>query len=220
MPKLKPETVEARREHILDASEHCFARAGFHRTTMADICAEAKVSAGALYVHFESKEALIAGIVERDRANLTEQFAEMAKAPDLTAAIGALGEHYTFEQPQYKRILNLEIAAEATRNENIAKIWMACDSFVIENLANLIAVAQRKGRVNPVASPEDTARMICVIGEGMFWRRAVDTELDGESLMPIIMHAIASLLRPTGPNDQTELTAAPPQRVAELEQQS
>ncbi|MEQ8824722.1 MAG: TetR/AcrR family transcriptional regulator [Filomicrobium sp.] len=220
MPKLKPETVEARREHILDASERCFARSGFHRTTMADICAEAKVSAGALYVHFESKEALIAGIVERDRTNLTDQFAEMAKAPDLTAAIGALGEHYTFEQPQYKRILNLEIAAEATRNENIAEIWMACDRFVIENLTNLIADAQRDGRVNPVASPEETARMICVIGEGMFWRRAVDTELDGESLMPIIMHAIASLLRPTGTDDQTDFTAGPPQRVAELEQQS
>ena len=67
MPKLKPEVQHARREHILDAAEQCFARAGFHRTTMHDICKEAGVSPGALYVYFDSKEALIAGISERDR---------------------------------------------------------------------------------------------------------------------------------------------------------
>ena len=54
MPKLKPETQLARREHILDAAERCFAKAGFHRTTMQDICKTADVSAGALYVHFDS----------------------------------------------------------------------------------------------------------------------------------------------------------------------
>ena len=62
MPKLKPDTQRARREHILDAAEQCFARAGFHRTTMQDICRDAAVSPGALYVYFASKEDLIAGI--------------------------------------------------------------------------------------------------------------------------------------------------------------
>ena len=43
MPKLKPSTQAARREHILDAAERCFARSGFHRTTMQDICREANI---------------------------------------------------------------------------------------------------------------------------------------------------------------------------------
>ncbi len=38
MPKLKPEVQHQRRERILDAAERCFARTGFHRTTMHDIC--------------------------------------------------------------------------------------------------------------------------------------------------------------------------------------
>ena len=78
MPKLKSETQNARREHILDAAERCFARTGFHRTTMQDICKMAGVSPGALYVYFDSKEALIAGITERDRAEFAEQIVAVA----------------------------------------------------------------------------------------------------------------------------------------------
>ena len=87
MPKLKPSTQAARREHILDAAERCFARAGFHRTTMQDICKEAQVSAGALYVYFASKEELIAGISERDRANFAQQSSELACADALSRAM-------------------------------------------------------------------------------------------------------------------------------------
>ena len=68
MPKLKPDVQRARREHILDAAERCFARNGFHRSSIHDICKEAGVSPGALYVYFDSKEALIAGM-DSDAAN-------------------------------------------------------------------------------------------------------------------------------------------------------
>ena len=78
MPRLKPETQAARRAHILDAAERCFARTGFHATTMNDICREAVVSAGALYIYFASKEELIAGLCERERAKLK---ADLATTP-------------------------------------------------------------------------------------------------------------------------------------------
>ena len=103
MPKLKPDIQRARREHILDAAELCFARAGFHRTTMQDICKEAGVSPGALYVYFDSKEALIAGICERDRAEFAERFAALAAAPDFLGALGELGEQYFVNEPAHKR---------------------------------------------------------------------------------------------------------------------
>ena len=205
MPKLKPETLEARREHILDAAERCFARAGFHRCTMADICAEAAISAGALYVHFESKEALIAGIVERNRARLADELAELAKAPDFTAALAALGEHYAVDEPQYKRILNLEIAAEATRNEKIAELFQACDRYVIDSFTELIERATREGRINPVGDARLMAQTICIIGEGMFWRRAVDPTFNGRELMGPVMLAVSALLN--APKSETSSDA-------------
>ncbi len=81
MAKLSAESLRERSDHILDAAERCFARAGFHRTTMQDICREAAVSPGALYLYFSNKEALIAGIAERERAEFADRFAQIAGAP-------------------------------------------------------------------------------------------------------------------------------------------
>jgi TetR/AcrR family transcriptional regulator, repressor for uid operon len=64
-----------RRDEILSAAQRCFVRSGFHQTSMQEICAEAGMSPGNLYRYFPSKEALIAGIAERDRAEVGRDFA-------------------------------------------------------------------------------------------------------------------------------------------------
>ena len=48
MPKVTEAHLEARRQQVLDPAFACFARQGFHQTTMDDICREAGLSAGAL----------------------------------------------------------------------------------------------------------------------------------------------------------------------------
>ena len=49
----------------VDVVEHFLP--GFHRTTMQDVAREAGMSAGNLYRYFASKEALVSGMIERDR---------------------------------------------------------------------------------------------------------------------------------------------------------
>ena len=196
MPKLTPATQAARREHILDAAEHCFARAGFHRTTMQDICKEADVSAGALYVYFASKEALIAGIAERDRNKLAGQLAELAKAPDLTTALGQLGAHYAVEEPQHKRLMCIEIGVESTRNEAVGAIYRSVDRFVIDSFEQLFQRAEAEGRIKPELDARTLARVLAILGDGLFWRRAVDPEFDAAAMLPAITAIVGSLLNP------------------------
>ena len=64
MPRVTDAYREARRRQILDASIECFAREGFHRTSMAQIIAKAGVSAGTIYLYFSSKEEIIEAIAE------------------------------------------------------------------------------------------------------------------------------------------------------------
>lgn len=65
MPKVTEAYRDARRNEIADAALRCFSVKGFHRTSMADIIAESGLSAGAIYGHFDSKEALLSSVAER-----------------------------------------------------------------------------------------------------------------------------------------------------------
>ena len=65
MARVTEAHVEARRNQILDAAWSCFAKRGFHQTTMQDIATDAGISAGAIYRYYASKEAVLAAITER-----------------------------------------------------------------------------------------------------------------------------------------------------------
>ena len=196
MPKLKPSTQAQRREHILDAAERCFARSGFHSTTMHDICREAGVSPGALYVYFASKELLISGLCERDRADLQERLAVVAEAPDLLEALRRLGDHYVLDQPDHKRTLWVEIAAEATRNPKVAKIFRDSNAAVQASFHALFGRAAAEGRIAPRVDIAALNAVLQVIGDGLFFRRAVDPSFDARATMPAVLAVIAHLMQP------------------------
>lgn len=196
MPKLKPHIQRARREHILDAAERCFARSGFHRTTMHDICKEAAVSPGALYVYFDSKEALIAGICERDRAEFAERLAALADAPDFLKALKELGEHYFVHDPAHKRLMCIEIGLESTRNPRVGEIHRGVDGFVNAGFEKLFQRMKDEGRIAPDLDIPIVVKLFGIIADGMFWRRAVDPDFDGQVLVPATLQVLAGLLKP------------------------
>lgn len=194
MPKLKPDTQIARRQHILDAAELAFAAGGFHRTTMQDIAREAGVSLGALYVYFASKEDLIAGITERDRQKLAQELAEIAHAPDLAAALAKLGEHYTVEEPRHKQQLVVEIGCEAMRGGPVGEIYRKIDDAILTDFERLFQRAIEDGRIRPRHDAKTIARTVAVLGDGLFWRRAVDPNFDTKAMVPIIASLVSLLL--------------------------
>ena len=196
MPKLKPNIQRARREHILDAAEQCFGRAGFHRTTMHDICKEAGVSPGALYVYFDSKEALIAGISERDRQEFAERLDALAAAPDFLEALRALGEQYFLEEPAHSHRMCIEIGLESTRNPRIGEIFQRIDRTIAEGFEKLFAKLQAEGRIAPALDIPTTVKAFMVVSDGMFWRRAVDPAFNPAAVMPAVLQLIGALLNP------------------------
>jgi AcrR family transcriptional regulator len=110
----------ARREHILDAAEACFARNGFHRTTMQDLAREAAMSPGNFYRYFESKEALVLGLVERERERGTHLVAEMEGSGNRRGALLGIIARYFVSITREAAILRVEIWSESTRNPAIA----------------------------------------------------------------------------------------------------
>lgn len=65
MPKVTDAHRESRREQITAAALACFADTGFQRTSMADIIAASGLSAGAIYLHFASKQQIVLAVARR-----------------------------------------------------------------------------------------------------------------------------------------------------------
>ena len=119
--------LSERHIRILDAAERVFARAGFHVATMNDIAVEAAMSPGNLYRYFSSKDALIAGISERDRTDVAADFAQLDPAKGgLLDQLEELGRQHMVRKPREKAIIALQIWAEASRTPEMAQI---CSGF-------------------------------------------------------------------------------------------
>ncbi len=195
MPKLSQDQQSQRRNHILDAAELCFASAGFHRTSMQKICQRAAVSPGALYLYFDSKEALIAGIAERDRTEVIERFAALTTASNFIEAMRSVMNTCILQQPAYKSQLYLAIAAEAVHNRAVAHSLAECDNAIRNSLTGILRRAHLDGRINPVAPVERIAAVMSLIADGMFWRRAVDPACDLVAIADDLTEVIGRYLR-------------------------
>jgi AcrR family transcriptional regulator len=65
-----------REERILNAVASLIARLGYDKTTVSDIAAEAGVAKGAVYLHWESKEALFDALIVREMQKLLRDLLE------------------------------------------------------------------------------------------------------------------------------------------------
>jgi TetR/AcrR family transcriptional regulator, repressor for uid operon len=196
-PRLGDDLAD-RRARILDAAERSFCRSGFHRTTMQDVAAEAGMSPGNLYRYFPSKDALVAGLCERDRLNLGREFSELgATGGDFLEAFRALGRKHFEQANTAKAKLCLEIWAEATRNPAIAVLQAEFDNTLVEQLAAAFERAKASGFVHPSVNARAVASIVSKLGDGLFVRRAVAADFDSDREVAEVFAVIAALLQGT-----------------------
>ncbi|MCJ2033408.1 TetR/AcrR family transcriptional regulator [Methylobacterium sp. J-068] len=115
-------TQAARREQILDAACACFVRNGFHRTTMQDLAREAGMTAGNFYHYFRSKEALVLGLVARERESGALLVTRLQQEGDRRGALLGVLAQYFGALTREAATLRLEIWSEGTRNPAIAAL--------------------------------------------------------------------------------------------------
>jgi AcrR family transcriptional regulator len=192
-----------RRAEILAAAERCFVRHGFHQASMQEICVEAGMSPGNLYRYFPSKEAIIAGIAERNRAEAAESFKAVEEAPDFFTGLGAVARHHLVESTAEEVGLCAEIMAESRRNPEIARLFQDIETDIKARLADMLRRAASQGEVVRELDFDGAAVVLMAIADGISWRRTVDPGFQAENVLPLIMHMIHGLL--TRPVKQTAL---------------
>jgi AcrR family transcriptional regulator len=189
-----------RRSEILAAAQTCFARAGFHQTSMQEICAEAGMSPGNLYRYFRSKEEIIAGIAERDRAETAQQFAAVGEG-SFFDGLAALAQHHLVERSVEEVALCAEIMAESRRNPAVARIYQDMEADVRARFILLLKSAAERGEIRDIDF-DGTVTVLFALADGLSWRRAVEPSFNAEAVMPLVLRMVEQLLlNPVPGND-------------------
>jgi TetR/AcrR family transcriptional repressor of uid operon len=209
MRRANAQLYHDRRDEILAAAARCFVRSGFHGASMQDICTEAGMSPGNLYRYFPSKEALVAGIAERDRAEVAKQFASVDLSHGLFAALEGMAQRHFAETDAEEVLLCTEVMADARRNPEIARISASFDADIRKWLGDLFRAAVARGDVPADVDIEGAVTMVLIMGDGISWRRAVDPAFDAQAFIPVFMDIIRHILRagPARRSDTEELSS-------------
>lgn len=175
MPKLKPATMAARRAEILQAAEACFARQGFHQTTIADVIAESGLSAGCIYGHFASKDELIQAIGEHRHGRDAALLAAARDIPDPLEGLRAIARaslaDMQKEEGLRSRRIALQLWAEALRDDAIREQVTEGVRKPIVLIAELLQRAQRLGVVDRAVNPRSIARTMVAMFQGFVLQR-------------------------------------------------
>lgn len=166
------------RTRILDAAHRCFVRSGFHRATMQDVASEARMSAGNIYRYFASKDVIVSGLCERDRAELARSFSALTTSPDPFAVFLAIGQQHLVNEPREKAVFALDLWAEAARNPKIAAISLEFENDIRRWIGGFVdhlkAVGTADARLDVVGLVE---LMLC-LADGLLARRAREADFN------------------------------------------
>src|SRR5881296_4568069 len=156
-PQQEPSNPD-RRSQILDAALICFAKRGFHQTSMHDISAEAGISVGLIYRYFENKEAVISAMADRHKQEISEMLERARQAPSLLESLEILfTAHCCEDAPQVVSAFVVDLYAEASRNPHVADLVRDVLQTAMAGVRDLIARAPEGQNTGNNLTPDDLA---------------------------------------------------------------
>ncbi len=209
MPKLKPETMEARKAHILQAARTCFVRKGYHQTTMDDIVQEAGLSKGGVYWHFDSKKELFLSIIESTlgtaQAAMQESMTSQASAREkLDTVLAAFAAMVTSNQISKIAPLTLGVWAQNWQDPDVNKVVTTVYNQFRDSVVQMIEEGIAQGEFKPVDAMALTSILLALY-DGLMVQVMVDESMvDWEAISDTLKNTlIASLLTGGSVEDST-----------------
>lgn len=199
MPKVSEEHSAARRRQIIDAAYQCFARKGFHQTSMRDIYQEAGLSPGAVYHYFASKDAIIQASYEFDYERSRELFAAAAASADPLAALTGLLDFFLQGLKSAAELgagrVNVQGWAEALVNPALGEPLQRFLAYYQAAVSQLVRQAQAAGQLDPALDPEAVGQVVLSLYYGLELQKALNPALAVDPYAA----AARALLRPARP---------------------
>lgn len=168
-------------QRIVEAMRRSVARRGPAGSTFDHVAREAGVSRGLLHYYFGTKEQLLVEAVKRDcelRMELLER--QLAGARTAEDFIGLMAENLqrtVREDPDFVTLM-FELFTLARRNEEIAVEYAQLIRRTRDQVADMLATAQRDGVLRLHAEPDTVAEILFALGDGFALRMLTEPDRD------------------------------------------
>ncbi|HAS11071.1 MAG TPA: hypothetical protein DCS55_11240 [Acidimicrobiaceae bacterium] len=186
MPKISEEQRAAARQRLIDATVAVAERDGVDGLTTRAIVAEAGVSAGMFYGHFDSKEALLAAVVDHKTDELTTLVhAELELGTPMEGVVRALVD-------QLVRVLDLKVLASfrtGAGTEDALAAQRRINRRIVDAFVPLLEASVDAGVVRPDIDPEAVVEFIDLVIDGLNRRRALDGFVSSDDRLTAVIIA-------------------------------
>jgi hypothetical protein len=78
---------------------------------------------------------------------------------------------------------------------------MGVDKYCFDSFEALFQRLKDEGRIAPRVDIPTLAKVFGVLGDGMFWRRAIEPNANMRAVLPVVIEMVGTLLNPTPATD-------------------
>ncbi|WP_210586063.1 TetR/AcrR family transcriptional regulator [Streptomyces sp. GESEQ-35] len=183
MARVSQAHLDARRRQILDGAARCFARNGFHATSMQDVLKEVDLSAGAVYRYFSGKDELITAIAKEVLGEIRAAFEDVTRhspppPPDLligevlSRTLRVWSSLNDDGEPVLPRLI-LQVWGETVRNEELAAVLRDVYATLRESWGWAVEAYQDAGMMPPDIPADHVARTMIATVQGFIAQQAL-----------------------------------------------
>lgn len=175
MPRRTKEDAQRTRERILASALALFSRKGYEHTTFTDIAARLKLTKGAVYWHFDSKEKLLIELVQLALEKFRRQIEALMPKGELTfpavAEMMVQNAEQLVSDPKsaaFFRLMKCQIrwgddSMTAVRQNLLTNLQFGPKEAFKKAIANDIAA----GRISPTTDAEQVATVALALWDGL-----------------------------------------------------
>ena len=182
MPKVSDAHRESRREQITAAALACFAEKGFQRTSMADIIAASGLSAGAIYLHFESKQQIALAVGRQVLGRRLGDLEDLSggRLPDPVSMVRIILAHMVEDQVDPR--LLMQLWGEATSDPEMgALVGEIFETLQVGFTRYLTAWATQQNAAEPEEWATRALPAVLAVAQGFMVQRALLPGFDAEA---------------------------------------
>ncbi|GAA2607311.1 MULTISPECIES: helix-turn-helix domain-containing protein [Streptomyces] len=200
MRTVDPARHQARRRHIINAAAELFAAKGFERTTTAEICKAAGMSAGNLFHYFPNKRAIFHAVFEGDEHDGTTKAERLAAARTAddpwTALLDTVDLLAAPATEPLVPALVMEAMVQAYRDPELEALLSRDNEEEQSTIITLLHNAAAAGQIDPALDPDGTAAWVMALIAALYTSAATDPSFSPADQLPTLRLILHRFLRP------------------------